>query len=268
MLLDRLDSYAVSSSGIIPWSSPIPFFGDASNPQVATVGINPSNREFVDKSGKELEGLFRRFHTLSSLGLESWSEADSRHLELIIGTCCSYFLGNPYNIWFKKLDTVIGGAKASYYDALSNACHFDLVPYATRCKWTELSGKQRNLLFELTGDVLGLTLRDSSVRILILNGSSVVKIFQSISGICLQEEEIPAWSLQRKASPNVTGFAYTGVVDSLFGIPLGREVAVLGFNHNLQSSFGVSGKTIRAIRDWIALAVEAMDAETQGSEAG
>ena len=50
------------------------------------------------------------------------------------------------------------------------------------------------------------------------------------------------------------GFAYKGVVDTLSGIMLGHEVLVLGFNHNLQSSFGVTTNLIHKIRTWIALA--------------
>ena len=255
-LLDRLDSDAVSGTDIIPWGCPVPSFGDLSSPRVATLGINPSNREFVDECGNELQGTFRRFHTLDSLGLESWADVDARHIELILDTYRSYFLSNPYNAWFKKLDSVIAGAKASYYDPLYNACHLDLVPYATVRKWTGLTEQQRSRLLSLAGDTLGIILRDSSVRILILNGSSVVKGFQSMAGSRLQSEEVPAWSLGRQSRRNVKGVAYTGVVNDLSGIKLGRELKVLGFNHNLQSSFGVSTDVIRAIRDWIARTTE------------
>ena len=36
------------------------------------------------------------------------------------------------------------------------------------------------------------------------------------------------------------------------GIVLGRKILVLGFNHNIQSSFGVTTKVIQEIRSWIA----------------
>ena len=255
-LINRLDSDAVIGAGIIPWSCPVPSFGDVSRPKVATLGINPSNREFVDKSGNELRGELRRFHTLDSLGLESWADVDAHHLELIMDTYRSYFFCNPYDTWFKKLDFVIAGTKASYYDSVFSACHLDLIPYATVRKWTELTKQQRSLLLSLAGDTLGTILRDSPVRILILNGSSVVKSFQSIAGSYLQAEEIPAWSLGRQSRRNVMGVAYTGVVDSLSGVKLDRDLKVLGFNHNLQSSFGVSMEVIFAIREWIARTAE------------
>ena len=256
-LIDRLDSDAVIGTDIIPWSCPVPTFGDLTSPQLATLGINPSYREFVDPSGEELQGELRRFHTLESLGLETWAEADARHLELILDTYRSYFFCNPYNAWFKKLDFAISGANASYYDSPSTACHLDLIPFATIRRWTELSTQQRSSLVAVSGDTLGMILRDSQVRVLILNGSSVVKGFQSVAGVSLRAEEIPAWSLGRRSSANVKGVAYTGVATTVSGIKLDRQLKVLGFNHNLQSSFGVTMEVITGIREWITRTTEA-----------
>src|SRR5205809_4127565 len=125
-LLDRLDSPAVSGTDVITWGCPVPSFGDLSNSEVATVGLNPSNREFVDESGGELEGSLRRFHTLNSLGISSWSHADARHLRLILESCRMYFFDNPYDRWFKRLDHVVSGTKASFYSPSCGACHLDL----------------------------------------------------------------------------------------------------------------------------------------------
>jgi hypothetical protein len=103
----------------------------------------------------------------------------------------------------------------------------------------------------IAGDTLGLVLRDSKVQILILNGRSVVNQFQRISGVCLARRRMPSWSLPRQVKPDVIGFAYRGVVRSLSGVELGRDVLVLGYNHNLQSSFGVTTKVVYAIRRWL-----------------
>ncbi len=254
-LIDRLDSPAVSGTDVIKWGSPVLSFGDLSTSRVATLGLNPSNREFVDELGDELQGPLRRFHTLMSLGLDSWADADARHLRLILESCRRYFLGNPYDRWFKRLDQVVSGAKASFYDASCSACHLDLIPYATECKWTELTSRQRSSLLAVAADTLGLLLRDSPVRILILNGRSVVEQFQDVAGIRLDQHQMPAWSLPRQPKPDVTGLAYRGVVHALSGIRLPHEILVLGYNHNLQSSFGVTKEVILAIRDWISWVV-------------
>jgi hypothetical protein len=259
-LIDRLDSSKISSTGVIRWGAPVPSFGDLSEARVATLGLNPSNLEFVDRFGEELQGTLRRFHTLASLGLRSWADVDARHLRLILESCNQYFLGNPYDRWFKKLDQVVVGAGASFYNPSRRACHLDLIPYATTSKWTELSTRQRTSLLGVAGDTLGLLLRDSKVRVLILNGQSVVEQFQEAAGVSLERESMPRWSLSRRPKPNVSGLAYKGLVSAISGIPLPNEILVLGYNHNLQSSFGVTNEVIFAIRDWISQAVEGVAA--------
>ena len=251
-LLDRLDNGGLPEPEVLRWGCPVPSFGDLSSSSVATLGINPSNREFMDKAGNELDGPDRRFHTLNSLGLQSWSEADARHLRLILDTCRSYFLCNPYDGWFKRLDHVVSGANASFYGVSNRASHLDLIPYATKCKWTELTTQKRHSLLAATSETFGLLLRDSPVRILILNGSSVVQQFQDVTGMVLERQEMPSWSLARQSPRDVMGVAYWGSMNTFSGIGLDREILILGFNHNLQSSFGVTTKVIHAIRDWVA----------------
>ena len=251
-LIDQLADGAVLENEVIPWSCPVPVFGYLPGALLATIGINPSNREFVDRVGEELSGQCRRFHTLDSLGLKTWEDADTRHLEEILESYLAYFNWNPYHIWFDKLEHILNGANASYYDSRIGACHIDLVPYATSRKWGELTGRQRSLLLEATGHALGAILRDSPMEILILNGMSVVKTFESISNWHIQPEEMPAWSLPRSSGSTVPGIAYTGFADYVAGVGLGRRVKVLGFNHNLQSSFGMTTEVVSSIRQWVA----------------
>jgi hypothetical protein len=254
-LIDRLDSPVVSKTEVIRWGSPVPSFGDLSVSRVATVGINPSNREFMDESGAELDGSMRRLHTLRSLGLASWSEVDAWHLRLIIESCRGYFLSNPYDTWFKKLEYVTRAANASFYSDSGCACHLDLIPYATARKWTELTTRQRSLLLDIAGDTLALLLKDSPIEILILNGRSVVYQFEQIAGIRLDRQEMPEWSLQRKPKPNVIGIGYKGMTSTISGVKLPREILVLGYNHNLQSSFGITRKVVHLISEWITRVV-------------
>ena len=47
---------------------PVLFFGDIFTARVATVGLNPSDQEYLDSHGTELDGVKRRFETLASLG--------------------------------------------------------------------------------------------------------------------------------------------------------------------------------------------------------
>lgn len=251
-LVDRLNGTKLSKLGVIPWASPVPSFGDLSQSRIATLGLNPSNREFVDLAGKELTGPHRRFHTLRSLGIRRWSEATDEHLRLILESCNDYFTGNPYDGWFRALDKLILGTNLSYYGMFSGACHLDLVPYATASKWTELTTTERTGLLSSAGDALGMLLSESQIELLVLNGQSVIENFQFIAGIEFQRQAIPAWTLPRRDTPGVRGYAYSGQVHQVSGIDLGREVAVLGFSHNIQSSFGVTTKVKTSIQEWIA----------------
>ena len=251
ILIARMGMPTVARSGIIPWACPVPTFGGLGLSQVATLGLNPSNREFVDPHGQELEGDRRRFHTLGSLGLSRWSEAGIRHLQSILELCENYFLTNPYDQWFKRLDYLLSGTRYSYYTPMMPACHLDLIPYATACKWTQLNPAQKSFLLNETADTLGLLLEESSIQLLILNGSTVARTFEEISDVAFTVREMPSWSLPRQSGKGVTGLSYKGVVRSIRGVATGRDILVLGYNHNIQSSFGVTQKVQCEIKKWI-----------------
>lgn len=250
-LIQRLTDARLSKVNVIPWSCPVPSFGDLIQARVATLGLNPSNREFVDQSGNELDGPSRRFHTLRSLRLSRWSDAKPHHMRLIWDSCQNYFSRNPYDAWFKQLDHIIGETTASYYGRSAAACHVDLIPYATACKWTRLTHNQRASLLLVAGDSLALVLRESRIRLLVLNGSAVAAAFQKISGTVLHRQGMTEWMLPRRSQLNVAGVAYKGVVSHLSGIKLRCKLLVLGFNHNIQSSFGVTREVRASIRRWI-----------------
>jgi hypothetical protein len=247
---------SIYGSGVIPWSSPVVSFGDVSASRVATLGINPSNREFVNVDGRELRGSERRFHTLNSLGLQSWEEADTRHIQRIWETCSSYFEINPYDTWFKKLDVIIAGIDVSFYNRDKHACHLDLIPYATKKKWAHLTPRQRFTLLSSVGNTLAELLRAAPVEVLILNGQTVVQNFEELLGRKLSKSVMPSWTLKRQGASDVPGIAYVGAIDELSGVILDRNVLVLGYNHNLQSSYGVTSNVLSAIREWITTRVE------------
>lgn len=251
-LVNRLASSNLVKDGVIDWAAPVPAFGNLQHSRVATLGINPSDKEFTNDSGQELTGTDRRFHTLSSLRLNDWSEADSRHISLIEKSCKEYFQRNPYDRWFKRLEAIISGSGASFYNRRASACHLDIIPYATSQKWTNLKNRQRMNLYKASWDCLGIMIRDSPVEVLVLNGRSVVTAFESYSGYTLVQTEHPEWSLPRKNRPDIMGLSYEGTLQTCGGILLGKEVKILGFNHNIQSSFGVTRKVVQELHKWVS----------------
>lgn len=248
----RLAQGYVDAQSVMAWTSPVPYFGRLRHSTVATVGINPSNREFVDVAGQELDGDNRRFPTLRSLGLRTWADASSLDLTAIVSACDQYFFGNPYARWFDTLDALVCSAGASYYSVANPAAHLDLVPYATHVKWGALRQDQQRALLHCGRDLVASLLQDSAVELLVLNGASVVRQFEEVAGVTLTREYKPGWDLPRRESERVRGVAYTGSVDHIGAVDLGRSIAVAGFNHNLQSSFGVTKRAVHAIAGWVA----------------
>jgi hypothetical protein len=257
-LVNELAGARLSGTNVIRWGSPVPVFGDSETATVATLGLNPSNREFVDELGRELEGQARRFHTLASLGLANWYSADARHLSLVVQSCKHYFQRNPYDRWFRKLESVIEGTGASYYcrkEALAlpvrSACHIDLIPFATHSKWINLTSRQRSRLMNRSSFALGTLLRNSSIRVLILNGQTVVDHFEAMCGIQLEREEHPEFTLPRQTGSSVRGIGYRGAVRVVGDTHLDHDLAIIGYNHNIQSSYGVTQRSMTAIRNWL-----------------
>ena len=251
-LIGLLSDQRLLDSDVVSWGAPIPSFGDPSLAAVATLGLNPSNKEFVDNQGQEIQDGGRRFHTLNSLGLERWEQISEGHIELIEESCKEYFSRNPYNAWFKSLDSLISGTSTSYYNKLFHAVHLDLIPFATHTKWAALSGAQKRSLLDISSNTLGRIMRDTPIKVLVLNGKTVVESFEGMIGHKLNMQNFSDWDLKRNNVASVKGFAYQGVVNKISDVKLDNPILVLGFNHNIQSSYGVTSKVRASIRDWIA----------------
>ncbi len=218
---------------------------------VATLGLNPSCREFVDKDGKELDEGLRRLPTLKSLGLDKWEKVNNEQINIMIKSASSYFMNNPYDTWFRSLDQIISLLNATYYGEKANACHLDLIPYATRCRWTEMSSSQKKFLFDMSENAFCDLLRVSPVKLLILNGASVVRNFEVITNKSLNARRMPQWTLPRNNGVGVVGFSYQTIISRIGDIELGKKIVVLGYNHNIQSSFGVTKQVKKSIQKWI-----------------
>lgn len=250
-LLELLASQSYEST-VIGWAGPVPFFGELSAAKVATVGINPSNLEFVSSGGAELDEEARRLHTLTSLGIPSWEAADGVHVRALVRECENYFARNPYRRWFDVLERSMAPSGYSYYPSgEKRMCHLDLVPFATSKKWGFLPPACRRALVDQGREAMAEFIRDSPLEFLVLNGRSVVAEFEAFAGVELTAAVRDEWSLPRRDGNRVDGMLYTGQIDRLGSTELERPVQVIGYNHNLQSSFGVTSAAMRAIGEYI-----------------
>ena len=251
--LNELDQFI---NEIVEWGAPIPFFGNISPAKVATVGINPSIREYKDFSNQELTGTYRRLETLNSLGLKSWLDADHNHLNRIRISCETYFNNKPYNRWFGKLNQIISNTGFSYYDNDHPACHLDLVPFATYRRWSMLNKSIQIKLMDIFSSSIAAFIRSSSIETIIVNGRTVIEAIKYLTKNDIKSEDMAAWVLPRRKSKPVPGISYQGYIYNLSGIELDRPILILGYNHNIQSSFGITTRVIELISNWIGIMLE------------
>jgi hypothetical protein len=237
---------------VLGWACPVPFFGHLETARLATVGINPSDREFAAVDGTELTGPARRFPTLSSLALRAWPDLDQDARQEIASACCGYFDHNPYRGWFGQLQQLIAPAGVSYYAPGSGACHLDIVPWATSRKWGLLPATSKAGILYQSQQATARVIAYSPLVMVVLNGREVIRQFEALTGKHLEPARMPVWDLARSSGHAVPGMAYRGTVTQVAGVALGRQVLAAGYNHNLQSSFGVSAAVRAAISDWLA----------------
>lgn len=218
---ERIRRQPPPDCNVLVHSTPVVAFGDPSRSTVATLGINPSRTEFFE-GGAELTGALRRFETFRSLGIERLDNAADEIVLRVWHRCLRYFHGNPYR-WFNPLERMLNAVDASYF--ADSACHLDLTQWATDPTWKHLTRLARKRLLAEDARFLKIQLESEGIRLLLLNGRTVLAEFQTMCGARLVREP------ETVSDRAVTTQLYTGALG---------HVHVIGWSTNLQSSFGVT----------------------------
>ena len=223
---------------VLPGSTPVVAFGDSARAEVATLGINPSAREFVEK-GVLLEGADRRLATLDSLHAGRLDDLTAAQVASIIADCASYFQRQPYRRWFDPLDQVLhAGTGTSYYDG--SACHLDLVQWATDPIWGNIRDRAvRRTLLEDGVPHLRAQLKHEHIRVVVMNGNQVL-------------EQVVATQLAELTEVGRLPMAHT-TCRLLVGKAAG--ITWVGWSANIQSSRGVTRQLRRGLAEWLGDAV-------------
>jgi hypothetical protein len=232
----RIRQRPLTAGRVVAGSTPVVAFGNVLTATVATLGWNPSKLEFLDHSGNELLEDARRLETLASIGESDLVEAPAEAIRRVFRGCNDYFLRRPYKNWFNKLERILKHLDVSYYDG--SACHLDFIQWATDPVWSKLPRDDQARLIKSDLPFLRRQLSQEKIRILLLNGRGIVRAYLKGFGGELDESTI-------SGSPRVRLF--TGR-DS-------RGIKVIGWNINLQSSFGVSNEEIERIGDAVKIVV-------------
>ena len=201
-LLNLLHNGSLSGTKVMQAAAPIAFFGDITNATLATIALNPSDKEF----GPNSKGPFvyyttfnRRVHHMGSLGLANWSLAGSTQVTNIYDDCIGYFGRRPYMQWFSVLERLLVKAGYSYSKPYHKvACSLDLVPFATQPTWNGLSNSEKEYLYRLSKPILQNILLKSKIETIFLNGQQTVDQFNIYFGTALNSSEIPYLSTKGK----------------------------------------------------------------------
>lgn len=223
LLIDRILKAPPIDQYITPQSTPVVAFGDPIKAQVATLGINPSSREFLDAKGQLLSGENRRLADFRSLGINHHKEMTSGHAEQVLQDSNNYFnRDETVYKWFEPLERyVLNPISASFRD--SSAAHLDLVQWSTAPVWGAIKDKAlREVLIRDDIGFLGEMLRSGSYKYLFLNGSTVVNTIVKFGLIELEQD-------------GFTPIGKSGKKSALWkGVVRGTSTICLGWNLNLQ----------------------------------
>lgn len=227
---------------IVPGSTPVVAFGDVRRARIATLGWNPSSKEFLDKGGKLLTGEKQRLETLKSIGTSELAKALTDVIRRVFVGCNDYFLGCPY-IWFDKLEKVLTDLGASYYDG--SACHLDFVQWATDPAWGKLSKLHQSRLIAADVPFFRKQLSQEKINVLLLNGMGIVDAVQG--ELKLKLSEVPSLSKDR-TKDRIRLYRGVGF----------RGLKIVGWNINLQTTPGVSNIEIKFIGDSVKYISESL----------
>jgi hypothetical protein len=92
----RIRQHPPTAAFVIAGSNPVVAFGDVRKSVVATLGWNPSKREFHDRRGHELVGDKRRLETLASIEVDDLETASFETVSRMFDSCNNYFHRNPF----------------------------------------------------------------------------------------------------------------------------------------------------------------------------
>jgi hypothetical protein len=185
---------------VVRGSTPVVSFGDFTKAKVATIGINPSSKEFMDTSSSGTANELlpdgkKRLADYESLGLMSTDPFDDDTAQYVLGadgakeiweSCRDYFKGpNAYWSWFADLEAVLTGASVSYKD--SSACHLDVSPWATDPIFRDLTKAQQSQLLLGESDFLEWQIAKSNIELVVINGATVYESLRTLPAFNLHE---------------------------------------------------------------------------------
>lgn len=223
---------------IVPFSTPVVSFGDPSKARIATLGINPSDREFLNSDGDLLPRIEQRFATLPFLGVSRCEDLTDEQIQTVVSRCNNYFQGNWYRKWFSPIESsVLSKIDASHLDG--SACHLDLIQWATSPVWQKLdrNGATRTLMDE-GAEHLKAQLATENIRTVVVLGRTGWEQLTATK-LCTVED---VGRIQ----------VCNGRMTSTLRVGEGSGTRFIGWTSNLQSQRGITKDDRDALGNWLA----------------
>ena len=229
-VLERAAAEVPDGLAVVAGSTPVVSFGAPVGPEVATLGINPSSVEFLDRYGMLLTGDLRRLATDDSL--DAAGPDPMARAQAVVDDCAGYFGRRPYRRWFDPLDRVLGAMGCSYYD--STASHLDLVQWATAPVWKALPTETHRRLLTTDMAFLRRQLVQGGWRTVLVNGRTVMRQVEAT--------DLVHWTTVGE----LPGPPRTQLVTASYD-----GVRFLGWSANIQSQHGALA-LVPALTRWVA----------------
>jgi len=237
-LMNMVRRQMPSDCGVIEDSTPVVSFGNPHTTRVATLGINPSRKEFLDDKGDLLRGQDRRFETLPSVGADRCENLSDSQVASIIEGCNSYFKRRPYMTWFKPLEQIIEAGAAVSYIA-GTACHLDLVQWATDPVWGKMPpGNAEKALMDEGIEHLRAQLTTESIETVIVVSAEVWN-------------QLEAYRLCEFKDVDVIRVGKTGQIPCTLRIGQGCGSRFVGWTSNVQSQPGITREDQESLGRWL-----------------
>ena len=218
-------------------SLPVLFFGDVFTARIATIGINPSDQEYLDPDGNELDGDARRFETLASLGATARSALSDAQCSAALRRMRSYFVRRETVFrWFRPLERVLAGMRHSYTSGY--VAHLDLVQEATQPTWSALAREHRGEAADLLAadtPFLRWQLATVPLQAVICNGMTALR------HVCgMLDQPVAVENAFQGQFARLRWYAAHGRIS-------GRSIAVVGWNIPLTRPTGLRAKDQQAL---------------------
>lgn len=188
-IMNLLKKSIPNNIGVVEQSISVPFFGDIEKSFCATIGINPSDKEFLGANKQLLIGNKKRFVDRQALKVADNDCLNDVQADMVYQSLIEYFYNkdNVYKTWFCWTEYFVGDLfNSSYYKG--TMVNLDIYPWATKTKWAKIGKDTKQSLlqsYDLLRDIL--LYKNKLFDYVYINGETVKKQLESVLNITISE---------------------------------------------------------------------------------